>query len=73
MSSGEKWQDWMDKAVACPFELEFGTKIVIDGKEWVCMDRGGAINKVGDVYWIDQLTENPQYTFGTVLEAIKID
>lgn len=69
MSSGLRWQEWMDKAIACPSTLPFWTRIVVDGREWICLDRGGAIVMVGDVYWIDQLTTTPEYRFGTVVEA----
>lgn len=69
MSSGHRWQDYVDYAIACPKELPFGTKIIVDGKEWECMDRGSAIVFDGQSYWIDQLTGNPQYPFGTVVEA----
>lgn len=69
MSNGKRWQDYMDYAIACPQELDFGTKIIVEGKTWECMDRGSAIIFDGEAYWIDQLTENPQYAFGTLLEA----
>lgn len=73
MASGYPWQDWMEYAIACPFELPFGTKIIVEGKrEWMCMDRGGAIVKEGDVYWIDQLTPYPEYVFGSVVPATMI-
>jgi len=72
MSSGKRWQDYMDVAAACPVELDFGTKIIVEGKEWVCLDRGGAIIYDGYAYWIDQLTANPEYPFGTIIEAVMI-
>lgn len=73
MANGYPWQDYMEYAIACPPELPFGTKIIIEGqREWMCMDRGGAIVKEGDVYWIDQLTANPQYIFGSVVPATMI-
>lgn len=69
MANGEAWQDWMDKAIACPPELPFETKIIVNGREWICKDRGGAIVREGDTYWIDQLTANPEYEYGAVVEA----
>ena len=70
MASGYAWQDYMDYAIACPPELPFGTKIIVENKrEWMCLDRGGAIIKEGDVYWIDQLTTTPEYVFGSVVSA----
>jgi hypothetical protein len=69
MSSGLRWQDYMDYAIACPSELEFGTKLIIDGRIWECLDRGGKIVFDGEYYWIDQLTENPKYSFGEIREA----
>lgn len=73
MSNGERWQDYIDVAIACPIELEFGTKIIIGDKTWICMDRGGAIVYDGYAYWIDQLTATPEYAYGQVVEAIVIE
>ena len=73
MSSGKRWQDYMDYAIACPVELPFGTRIKIGDEIWECMDRGGAIVRNGDVYWVDQLTEHARYPFGTVIEAYIVD
>ena len=70
MANGEDWRDWMDKAVACPAELPFGTRIIIGEKEWTCCDRGGKIVKEGNAFWIDQLTETPQYAYGELVEAV---
>ena len=69
MANGERWQDWMDKAIACPVEIPFETKIMIGDEVWICKDRGGAIVFDGETYWIDQLTEIPKYRFGEVIEA----
>jgi hypothetical protein len=70
MANGEDWRDWMDKAIACPPELPFETKIIIGEEEWVCKDRGGAIVFDGSSYWIDQLTETPNYPFGETVQAV---
>lgn len=73
MSNGERWQDWMNKAIACPPEIPFESKIIVDNIEWICKDRGGAITYDGYAYWIDQLTASPQYSYGQVVEAILIE
>lgn len=70
MANGQRWQDWVGKAIACPPEFPFETIVMIDGKEWICKDRGGAIVYDGNAFWIDQLLENPQYAFGEMVEAI---
>ena len=72
MANGSRWQEFMDVAIACPVELDFGTKVIVGVKTWECMDRGGAITFDGEAYWIDQLTENPQYPYGAVVEAVII-
>jgi len=70
MANGQRWQDWVGKAIACPPELPFETIVMIDGQEWICKDRGGAIVYDGNAFWIDQLLEDPQYAFGETLEAV---
>lgn len=78
MASGKHWQDYVEKAIACPKEVPFNTRIIVDGREWTCLDRGGAIIKLFDeklqahVFWIDELTKKASHPFGTVHEAILI-
>lgn len=69
MSSGEAWQDWAERAIACPTEWEFGTRLDVAGREWVCMDRGGAIVIEDGIAWVDMLTPIGLFPHGTVLEA----
>lgn len=69
MASGLDWKDYYNVAIACPPELELGTKIIIEGNEWTCLDRGEAIVKEGNVYWVDMLSKEPPYPFGTIMEA----
>ncbi len=69
MASGEPWQDWVEKAIACPPEWEFGTRLVISGREWVCMDRGSAIQIEDGIAWIDMLTPRALFAYGSILEA----
>lgn len=47
-ASGERWQDWVGQGAACPSDWEFGTVIIENGHEWVCVDRGSAIGYTRD-------------------------
>ena len=70
MASGYRWQDWMDRAVACPKEWEFGTTVELNGKIWTCMDRGGKIRFGEDGYtYVDFLTTRGAYRHGTLVEV----
>ena len=71
MSNGERWQDYYysNDTIACPNELDFGTVLVIFGKEYTCRDRGGAIVLNDGIYWVDMLRKNPIVPFGTVVDA----
>jgi hypothetical protein len=71
MASGLPWQDYIGVAIACPMEVPFHTKIVIDGRSWECLDRGGAIKITPNgEYWVDMLLQQPIYKFGTVTDAV---
>jgi len=67
MANGERWQDWVGVAMACPKELEFGTKIKIGERVWVCKDRGSKIVKDGEAYWVDMLTPYSLANYDTVV------
>lgn len=69
MSSGLPWRPWMGKAAACPPSWPFWTKVVLDGQEWVCLDRGGKIQYVAGVPWVDFLTKTPRYPYGTLVDV----
>ena len=69
MASGLPWQEYVDTAIACPPEFTFGTKILAFGTEWICLDRGGAIQYVDGIPWFDFLTGTPQVPFGTFVEV----
>jgi hypothetical protein len=72
MSDGERWQDYWGQynTIACPFELPFGTVIRLDGNDFTCRDRGGAIVITGEgYYWIDILAERVPYFYGELKEA----
>ena len=69
MADGEKWQSQVGLAIACPKELPFGTRIRIGDRIWTCKDRGSAIVKVDNTYWVDQLTPEALYPYGQEVEA----
>lgn len=69
MASGRPWQDWIDKALACPKEIPFGTVFYIFDREWVCLDRGGKVTSADGVYWVDLLTQEALAPYGTVVDA----
>ena len=69
MASGYRWEDWVDRACACPEEWPFGTIIELDGQEWVCMDRGGKIKYVDGLPWGDFLTARSAYGYGELVEV----
>jgi len=74
MASGKPWQNWKNKAIACPPEWSFGTRIIIKDQIWTCMDRGGKIVFEGGIPWIDLLTPKPPswYRYGKIVEAVLI-
>ncbi len=72
MASGLRWQDYVGYAIACPPEWSFGTKLVVDGKTWECLDRGGKIQIVNGIAWVDFLQEQADYSYGTLIDAILI-
>lgn len=67
MANGEDWQDNIGIAIACPRELEFGTKIKINDRVWECKDRGSRITKNGDVYWVDMNTPYALMPYGSIV------
>lgn len=72
MASGLRWQDYMNYAVACPPEWEFHTKLIVAGKTWECLDRGGAIKFVDGIAWVDFLQEKADYPYGQIIDAILV-
>jgi hypothetical protein len=73
MASGRPWADYMEYAIACPPQWDFGTKLVAFGTIWECLDRGGAIQYIDGIPFVDFLTAQPQLPFGTIfsVEMIK--
>ena len=67
MANSEPWQEWVGVGIACPQELDFGTKIKIGERVWECKDRGSRITKEGDIYWVDMLTPYSLYDYGEVV------
>jgi hypothetical protein len=73
-SSGERWEDWVEKGVACVGDWEFGTEIIAFGQTWTCIDRGGYITYDDWRYfdglpWIDFLTANAHLPYGTIISV----
>lgn len=50
--------------IACPPEYPFGTKIKAFKKTWTCVDRGGMIQFVDGIPWIDFLEETGRLPHG---------
>lgn len=70
MASGKPWRDYVDVATACPKEFPFGTRFVVLGKEWVCLDRGGKVVRSRDgIIWLDLLTPHAPVPYGTILDV----
>lgn len=66
MASGERWQDWIGRAVACPKEYPFWTRVILPGgEEFICLDRGG---KIVD-NWFDLLVQVAPVPFGTLVDV----
>lgn len=64
VASGAPWQEWAYTGAACPADWPFGTRIVLDGVTWTCVDRGSAIGYTRDGRpIIDFMTDAPAYTF----------
>ncbi len=55
LSNGLDFRDFVGKTVACPVEFDLGDIVCFDGYCFVCQDRGGAIVKENNSYWIDIL------------------
>jgi len=65
----QEWEQWALVGIACPMEWELGTRLVIAGREWTCMDHGGATVYQDDIPWIDMLTPELLFPHGTIVEA----
>lgn len=72
-ASGFTWFEDVGYWLACPENFPFGTKFIIEGKEFKCMDRGGAILIENDVAWVDILYPSnpfPNRNWGDVVTAV---
>lgn len=70
-ASGKRWEDFVGSGAACVKEWPFGTRFKLpDGSEWECVDRGGDIRTINGIPWVDLLTPNAIYPYGTVVEAL---
>lgn len=73
-SSGEKWEDWLNRGVAAPATIPFWTKVILPGGEvFTVIDRGSKIIEETDgSIWLDLLVNNPPVPFGTLLPVTLI-
>jgi hypothetical protein len=62
IATGEDWNKWVGKGVACPPEYPLGTIFIVQGDTWQCIDRGEAIivNPDGSI-WLDFLNLGMPY------------
>ena len=66
-ASGERWEDWIGRGIACPPEWEFGRQIRAFGQLWTCVDRGPAVRYVDGVPFLDFLSPRPHRGYGELL------
>ena len=69
MANGERWQDYIGEALACPRDM-MGTQIEAFGSVWTCRDTGGLIQYVDGIPWIDFLVQNPHVNYGSIIEVV---
>jgi len=68
MANGEAWRGYVGEVVACPPEFPLGTVFRVLGDEYICLDRGGAIQFLDDgTFWLDFLRPNGEYPFWTII------
>ena len=69
MASGKPWAPYMEMACACPREWPFGTTVILDGRRWTCLDRGGKVTYNQGIPWVDFLTRYPTHSYRTLVSA----
>jgi len=71
MASGERWEDWIGRATACPREIPFWTTVILPGGErFICLDRGGKIVTMPDsTIWLDLLVREAPVPYGSTVEV----
>jgi len=70
LADGGDWSVWEGRAAACPPEWPFGTTVTIEGKDWLCKGRGGSVQYVNGIPWVDLLQKRASYKYGTIIPAI---
>lgn len=69
-ASGQRWQDWVGKGLACPSKYPFGTRFKVLGTVYTCVDRGGGIVVTASgAVWLDLLVETPPIGYGSEIEV----
>lgn len=64
IATGESWVGYVGQIVACPTEFPIGTVFHIEGRDYECRDRGGAIITEPDGrIWLDILTPVSKYYY----------
>jgi 3D (Asp-Asp-Asp) domain-containing protein len=58
--------------IACPDRLEFGRRVIVAGKEYVCLDRMNKRYRDMEMYDIWFETKGEAYEFGTRKLIIKV-
>lgn len=67
-ASGEPWEKWVNRGCACPPEYAFGTIFVLPGgEEFTCVDRGGKVQIVNGIPWLDLLVKSAPVPYGTIV------
>jgi hypothetical protein len=75
MASGLSWREYVNKAIACPPEWPFHTKLIVNGKTWECLDRGSKIQFDRGIPWVDFLSNGTPfdgYRYGAIFDAVLI-
>lgn len=65
-ASGMPWEAGLWWIAACPPEFPFGTVMLVGWRPVICMDRGGAIRRHGDWFYLDLLQPNKPVDVGKV-------
>jgi len=68
-ASGDRWQDWVGRGIACPPSWPFGSEVYAFGSWWTCVDRGRMVQYVGGVPYLDFLVSQPHLGHGTLVQV----
>lgn len=67
-ATGELVEDWWGAGAACIKDwTDRGVVVVIDGRPWKCIDTGGDIVETDVGIWVDLLTKNSAYAYGSLV------